>query len=98
MEKIDRKDAALVGEVPSYVFSARTCLELLPLLSPPQLETEIKKRDQLDSTRDNSPLIKANGATELITDGMDIQEVIETIIELFRERVPEEVWPTPSSS
>lgn len=39
----------LVNELPSYVFSARTCLELLPLLSVAQLETEIKHLQALDA-------------------------------------------------
>ena len=60
-----------------------------------ELEKQIKERDHLDSNRDISPLIKAKDATELITDGMSIKEVIELIIEKFRLKVPEEVWPTP---
>ena len=59
------------------------------------MKNEIEKRDQIDSTRDISPLMKASDAKELITDGMTIDEVIQTIEELFRMRVPEEVWPTP---
>ena len=42
-----------------------------------------------------SPLLKADDAYELITDGMNIEEVIEKILELFRLKVPEEVWPNP---
>ena len=59
------------------------------------LEEKIKERDQLDSTRDLAPLIKAIDATEVITDGMNIDEVIQTMISLFRLKIPEEVWPTP---
>lgn len=40
----------LVGDGLSYVFSARTCLELLPFLSPTQLETEIKHLQALDAS------------------------------------------------
>ena len=61
-----------------------------------ELENQIKERDRIDSTRENSPLVKAQDATELVTDGMSIDKVIETIEELFRVKVPEEVWPTPS--
>ena len=42
----------VVGEntTPSFVFSARTCLELLPMLSSQQIETEIHHLRALDSS------------------------------------------------
>ncbi len=58
-----------------------------------ELENQILKRDESDSTREFAPLVKAKDATELITDGMDINEVIDAIIELFRLKIPSEVWP-----
>ena len=64
-------------------------------LSFNELENQIKERDQMDSSRTISPLIKAKDAKELITDGMNIEEVIQVIETLFRSKVPEEVWPTP---
>ncbi len=60
-----------------------------------ELESQIRERDFLDSSREISPLLKAKDAVELITDKMRIEEVIESLIELFRQRIPEEVWPTP---
>ncbi len=60
------------------------------------IEAQIKERDRIDSTRKISPLVKAEDATELITDGMSIEEVIETLIDLFRMRIPEEIWPSPN--
>ncbi len=60
-----------------------------------ELESQIKERDKMDSTRSISPLVKAQDANELITDGMSVEKVIESIEELFRMRIPEEVWPTP---
>ncbi len=62
-----------------------------------ELEAQINERDQLDSNREISPLRKAKDATELITDGMSIEDVTQALIELFRSRIPEEVWPTPRS-
>ena len=59
------------------------------------LEIEINERDRFDSIRDIAPLIKASDATELISDDMQIEEVVEALIELFRLKVPEEVWPPP---
>jgi pantoate ligase/cytidylate kinase len=49
----------------------------------------------LDSTREVAPLVQADDATELITDGMSIEAVIDALEDLFRFRVAEEVWPTP---
>ena len=62
-----------------------------------ELENEIIKRDLLDSTRRISPLTKAADAKEVLTDGMSIDQVIEVIIEMFRFKVPEELWPTPEN-
>ena len=60
-----------------------------------ELEAQIVERDRLDSTRDVAPLVQADDATELITDGMSIEAVIDALEDLFRFRVAEEVWPTP---
>ncbi|MDR3258220.1 MAG: (d)CMP kinase [Fusobacteriaceae bacterium] len=40
---------------------------------------DIKKRDYLDSTREESPLVKANDAIEIDTSSMTIDEVVENI-------------------
>ena len=59
------------------------------------LEKEITTRDLKDSNREISPLIKAKDAFELLSDGMSIEEVVSEIIDLFRSKVPNEVWPNP---
>jgi pantoate ligase/cytidylate kinase len=61
-----------------------------------ELEAQIVERDRLDSTREVAPLLQADDAIELISDGMAIHEVIDALEDLFRRRVGEEVWPTPS--
>ena len=61
-----------------------------------ELEAQIAERDHLDSTREEAPLIQASDAVELVTDGMDIEAVIEALIAEFRSRVAEEAWPTPA--
>lgn len=48
-----------------------------------ELETEIARRDHLDSTRELSPLQKAKDAIEINTDDLTIEEVTEKIINLF---------------
>ncbi len=59
------------------------------------LEKQIKERDQIDSSRKIAPLLKSEEAIELVTDGMSIEEVIDSLIKMFRLEIPEEVWPTP---
>ena len=53
------------------------------------------ERDRLDSTREEAPLIQADDALEVITDGMSIDAVIDALVQQFRSRIPEEIWPTP---
>ena len=38
---------------------------------------------------------KSKEAKELITDGMPVDEVVDTLVDIFRLKVAEEVWPTP---
>ncbi|MBU6250316.1 MAG: bifunctional pantoate--beta-alanine ligase/(d)CMP kinase [Cyanobacteria bacterium REEB417] len=58
-----------------------------------ELEAQIAERDHLDSTRAIAPLQQAADATELVTDGMAIEAVIQALVDLFRCRVPEDAWP-----
>ena len=59
-----------------------------------ELEGQIAQRDHLDSSRAVAPLLQAPDAVELITDGMAIETVIQALVDLFRSRVPEELWPS----
>ena len=61
-----------------------------------ELKAQIVERDRLDSTRAVAPLVQAKDATEVITDGMSIEAVIDALEDLFRFQVAEEVWPTPT--
>ena len=49
----------------------------------------------LDASREVAPLTQAEDAEELISDGLSIEAVIDRLVQLFRERVPEEAWPAP---
>ena len=60
-----------------------------------ELEQQIEKRDHIDSSRKISPLLKAEDAKQIITDGMSIEEVVQEIVAMFRLKVAEEIWPTP---
>ena len=48
------------------------------------LKDEIQKRDELDSTRKHSPLLKAEDAIEVDTSSMTIEEVVNTIITIVK--------------
>ena len=64
----------------------------LPVPVLEQLEQEIAERDHQDSTRSVAPLQQADDAVELLSDGLCIDEVVERILGLFRERVPLEAF------
>ena len=55
-----------------------------------KLRELIKRRDFEDSNREISPLIKANDAIEIITDGYSINEVVDKIIDLYNDKIPKE--------
>ena len=74
----------------------RVPVPAIPVPERAELEAQIAERDNLDSTREEAPLIQASDAVELVTDGMDIDAVIEALIAEFRSRVAEEAWPTPT--
>jgi len=67
-----------------------------PVPEQAELEAQIAERDHLDSTRAEAPLVQAPDAVELVTDGMDIEAVIEALVAEFRSRIAEEAWPTPA--
>lgn len=52
-----------------------------------QLKKEIALRDKMDSEREASPLKKADDAIEMDTTAMSIEEVVDNIMELVKERV-----------
>lgn len=54
------------------------------------LATELAERDRQDSTRHHSPLRKADDAIEIDTSGLTIQQQVERVLELVKERSGEE--------
>ncbi len=48
-----------------------------------ELERSIAERDEIDSTREISPLKKAVDAVEIITDNLSIEEVVEQIVAMY---------------
>jgi len=52
-----------------------------------QIREDIRQRDYNDTHRENSPLRKAEDAVELDTSYMNIQEVTDEVLRLYRERV-----------
>ena len=68
-----------------------------PVPDQAELEVQIAERDRLDSTRVEAPLVQADDAMELVTDGLSIDAVIQELVDQFRIRVPEDAWPTPTA-
>ena len=53
------------------------------------IKKELEKRDYIDSHRDFAPLTKASDAYELDTSYMTIEEVVEKVLSLIKEKVGE---------
>ncbi|MCX7653114.1 MAG: (d)CMP kinase [Fervidobacterium sp.] len=51
-----------------------------------ELLTQIKKRDENDSTREVAPLIKPHDAIEIDTSNLTIEQVVEKILQIVKER------------
>jgi cytidylate kinase len=52
-----------------------------------ELREAIRRRDELDSSREESPLTKASDAIELDTSSMTIEEQVGRVVALARERM-----------
>lgn len=52
-----------------------------------QIEQDILERDALDSSRAIAPLQRAADAIEIITDGLSIVEVIDSIVSLYHDKL-----------
>ena len=57
-----------------------------------KVKTDLEIRDQKDSTRKESPLIKASDAILLDTTDMSIEETIKSIIKLINNKRGEWLW------
>lgn len=52
-----------------------------------QLKEEIRERDRIDSEREMAPLVKAEDAIEVDTTNMTIDEVVEYILSIVKEKL-----------
>lgn len=52
-----------------------------------KIKEDIRARDNQDMNRENSPLIQAEDAIEIDSSNMSIEEVVFSILELFKEKV-----------
>ncbi len=57
-----------------------------PVPSLVELQQAISDRDWQDSTRSFAPLRRAEGAIELLTDNLTIEQVVAEIVSLYRQR------------
>ncbi|MXY63092.1 MAG: (d)CMP kinase, partial [Synechococcus sp. SB0665_bin_28] len=57
------------------------------------LEAQIAERDHLDCTRTEAPLRPAEDGVVVATDGISVEQVVDELEDLFRQRVSHEAWP-----
>lgn len=53
------------------------------------IKTNLLERDQIDSSREESPLIKAEGAVEIDTSGLTFDEQVSKIVEMAKAKINE---------
>lgn len=51
-----------------------------------EVETDLKERDYRDMNRENSPLRKADDAIEIDSTNMEIEEVVEMVLSIVKEK------------
>ncbi|KHE73256.1 (d)CMP kinase [Halobacillus sp. BBL2006] len=51
-----------------------------------EIKADIRKRDEIDSNRKTAPLVKAEDAIEVDTTSLSIEEVVERIISIVKEK------------
>jgi cytidylate kinase len=56
-------------------------------LEAAEVEREIRERDRRDSTRADSPLVRAPDAVYVDTTSMSVEEVEQAILEIVRKRI-----------
>ena len=56
------------------------------VVEPEQVRADVAERDRRDMEREHSPLRKAEDAVELVTDGLSIEQVLDRLEQLVRER------------
>ncbi|MCK6461012.1 MAG: (d)CMP kinase [Planctomycetes bacterium] len=66
---------------------ARRRHKQVPEFSADEYKGQLARRDRLDSTRDDSPLVKAEDATLIDTTNLTIEQVVGKVEALVRERL-----------
>jgi cytidylate kinase len=64
------------------VRAARRARELGPTTDVAAVAADIDRRDRLDSSRAASPLARADGAVDVDTSHLDIDEVIDLLVDM----------------
>lgn len=54
-----------------------------------EVEKNVKERDYMDSTREDSPLVMADDAIEFDNSNMDLEEQFEKILKIARDKIAE---------
>lgn len=62
-------------------------LERGELVALDKIAQNLRERDRIDSTRKESPLVKANDAVEIDTSFMDFEDQVNQIVELAKKKI-----------
>lgn len=66
------------------VRAARRAAELVDGSSVAAVAEDLRRRDRLDSSRVTAPLVRADGAVELDTSELDVDQVVRHLVQLVR--------------
>ena len=63
----------------------------------PRWRPQNAERDHLDRTRTEAPLRPAEDGVKVATDGISVEQVVDKLEDLFRQRVSHEAWPAAAT-
>ncbi len=78
----------------SLIERARRRNRQYPEMKVDEYEDRIAKRDHMDSSREDSPLLRCDDAVAIDTSSLTIEEVVEQITALVRQRLRKEATPS----
>lgn len=67
-------------------------LKGIPTMTLSEVEDDIRRRDEYDSTRTLAPLIIPENATVIDTSNMEVQQAVNIIVQLARQKMGEPVY------
>ena len=78
----------LIADITERAWRRKQEMETMgEIVSLTELTAELEERDRKDSTREHSPLIKAEDAVEIDTTGLSIAEQVNRIVEIVNNSI-----------